>query len=81
MLNPPKDALQARRWPEGVHCSLGPDTNLTYGASRGLSLSIGLILRFRRDPSPWRLDYTDHGLPAGTNVYVADREPRALPPQ
>ena len=51
------------------------------GASRGLSLYIGLILRFRSKPSPWRLDYADHGLLVGTNVNVVDREPRALPPQ
>jgi hypothetical protein len=42
------------------------------GASRGLSLSIGLILRFRRNPSPWRLDYTNDGLTAGMHVHVLD---------
>lgn len=41
----------------------------------GKLLSIWLILRFRLNPSPRCLDYADHGLPAGMNVHVLDRDP------
>ena len=39
-----------------------------------LSLSIGLILRSRLNPSPRGLNHTDHCLPAGMNVNVLDRD-------
>jgi hypothetical protein len=35
---------------------------------------MGLILRYRLNPSPRRLNHTDHGLPAGMNVNVLDRD-------
>ena len=37
-------------------------------------LSNWLILRFRLNPSPRGLNHTDHGLPAGVNVHVLDRD-------
>jgi hypothetical protein len=39
-----------------------------------LSLSIGLILRFRLNPSPRCFNYAYHGLPAGMNVHVFYRD-------
>jgi hypothetical protein len=36
-------------------------------------LASGLILRFRLNPSPWRLNYPYHGLPAGMHVNVFHR--------
>jgi hypothetical protein len=33
---------------------------------------MGLILRFRLNPSPRGLNHTDHGLPAGVDVHVLD---------
>jgi hypothetical protein len=41
---------------------------------RGLSLSIGLILRFRLNPSPRCFNYAYHGLLAGMNVHVFYRD-------
>jgi hypothetical protein len=35
---------------------------------------MGLTLRFRLNPSPRGLNHTDHGLPAGMNVDVLDRD-------
>jgi hypothetical protein len=35
---------------------------------------MGLILRFRLNPSPRGLNHTDHGLPAGMNVHVFYRD-------
>jgi hypothetical protein len=35
---------------------------------------MGLILRFRLDHSPRCLNYCYHGLPAGMNVNVLDRD-------
>ena len=41
---------------------------------------MGLILRFRLNPSPRRLDYADHGLPTGMDVHVLYHNPLlALP--
>lgn len=44
------------------------------GNVRGLPLSIGLIRRFRLNPSPWCLNYTNDGLPAGMHMDVLDHD-------
>jgi hypothetical protein len=47
---------------------------LKFEGGGGLSLSIGLILRFRLNPSPRCFNYAYHGLPAGMNVHVFYRD-------
>jgi len=44
------------------------------GNMRGLSLFHWVDLRSRLNPSPWGLNYAYHGLPAGMDVDVLDRD-------